>query len=263
MQFCVKCSLLPCVLREFWVWEEFISSYPLFDGDSRPLYVLLARLSSHTSHLRIHLPFQAQGQYDARLNRGRFLVVPFSSLQQWCLHPGSVADIRHLDNIFKGVSPSSPILVLKSSKNVTSTTQTCFRVDFQHRENLLLLFCPARFVSQELIWYLLSQLAWTNTGRTCSSYCLFSPPLVLELGLQSNPLDLLDPPLPSAKILLETCFFSNHDLTALTHGEVLSRLAGKLPKRVELVAKEAQYIGGKWLFVGKIEKCDGAGPLQD
>ena len=185
----------------------YIFIYPLFDGDSRPFHVLLARLSSHTSHLRIHLPFQAQGQYDARLNRGRFLVVPFSSLQQWCLHPGSVADIRHLDNISKGVSPSSPILVLKSSQNVTGTTQTCLRVDFQHRENLLLLFCPARFVSQELLWYLLSQLAWTNTGRTCSSYCLFSPPLVLELGLQSNPLDLLDPPLPSAKILLETCFF--------------------------------------------------------
>ena len=183
-----------------------------------------------------------------------------------CLHPGSVADIRHLDNISKGVSPSSRILVLKSSQNVTNTTQTCLRVGFQHRENLLLLlslppFCFSRV--NMIRANLLSQLAWTNTGRTCSSYCLSSPPLVLELGLQSNPLDPLDPPLPSAKILLETCFFSNHDLTALTHGEVLSRLAGKLPKRVELVAKEAQYIGGKWLFVGKIEKCDGASPLQD
>ena len=152
------------------------------------------------------------------------------------------------------------------SQNVTNTTQTCLRVGFQHRENLLLLlslppFCFSRVYMIQAS--LLSQLAWTNTGRTCSSYCLFSPPLVLELGLQSNPLDLLGPPLPSAKILLETCFFSNHDLTALTHGEVLSRLAGKLPKRVELVAKEAQYIGGKWLFVGKIEKCDGASPLQD
>ena len=121
--------------------------------------VLLARLSSHTSHLRIHLPFQAQGQHDVRLKRECFHFVPFSGLLQWCLHPGSVADIRHLDNISKGVSPSSPILVLKSSQNVTSTTQTFFRVDFQHRENLLLLFCPApRFVSQELIW----------NGRACS-----------------------------------------------------------------------------------------------
>ena len=129
-----------------------------------------------------------------------------------CLHPGSVADIRHLDNNSKGVSPSSPILVLKSSQNVTSTTQTCLRVGFQHRENLLLLlslppFCFSRV--NMIRANLLTQLAWTNTGRTCSSYCLSSPPLVLELGLQSNPLDLLGPPLPSAKILLETCFFES------------------------------------------------------
>ena len=190
----------------------YIFIYPLFDGDSRPFHVLLARLSSNTSHLRIHLPFQAQGQYDVRLKRGRLHVIPFSSLLQWCLHPGSVADIRHLDNNSKGVSPSSRILVLKSSQNVTNTTQTCLRVGFQHRENLLLLlslppFCFSRV--NMIRANLLSQLAWTNTGRTCSSYCLSSPPLVLELGLQSNPLDLLDPPLPSAKILLETCFFES------------------------------------------------------
>ena len=85
-----------------------------------------------------------------------------------------------------------------ASESISNTGKTCFSS------------CPSpRSVSREFIWYLLSQLAWTNTGRTCSSYCLFSPPLVLELGLQSNPLDLLDPPLPSAKILLETCFFES------------------------------------------------------
>ena len=227
----------------------------------RDLFMFSLLASLHTRAIRIHLPFQAQGQHDVRLKRGRFHVVPFSSLLQWCLHPGSVAEIRHLDNISKGVS--SHILVLNSSQNVTSTTQTCLRVDFQHRENLLLLFCPARFVSQELIWYLLSQLAWTNTGRTCSSYCLFSPPLVLELGLQSNPLDLLDPPLPSAKILLETCFFRIMIWQLWHMVKSLADWPENCQKRVELVAKEAQYIGGKWLFVGKIEKCDGAGPLQD
>lgn len=79
-----------------------------------------------------------------------------------CLHPGSVADIRHFDNIFKGVSNSSPFLARKSSQNVINTTQTCLRVGFQHRENLLLLLSlpPFCFSRVDIIQAsLLSQLA--------------------------------------------------------------------------------------------------------
>ena len=85
-------------------------------------------------------------------------------------------------------------------ESVSNTRKSCSSV-------VSLPFCFSRVDTIQAS--LLSQLAWTNTGRTCSSYCLSSPPLVLELGLQSNPLDLLGPPLPSAKILLETCFFES------------------------------------------------------
>ena len=82
--FAILCPIITvamCPQRVVSLRRVYIFIYPLFDGDSRPFHVLLARLSSNTSHLRIHLPFQAQGQYDARLKRGRFHVVPFSSLQ--------------------------------------------------------------------------------------------------------------------------------------------------------------------------------------
>ena len=162
-----------------------------------------------------------------------------------CLHPGSVADIRHLDNISKGMSPSSPFLVLKSSQNVTNTTQTCLRVGFQHRENLLL--CPPRSVSQELIRY---RRACSHSSRELirgELAPLIVPSLLLWSWSSASRVTPSTSSTPHSHLrrFYQKHVFSNHDLTALTHGEVLSRLAGKLPKRVELVAKEAQYIGGK------------------
>ena len=99
------------------------------------IYVLLARLSSHTSHLRIHLPFQAQGQHDVRLES--FLVVPFPASCNDVFIQGPLQILDILTIFLKGcllvhpsLSPSRVKMLLVrrklASESISNTGKTCF-----------------------------------------------------------------------------------------------------------------------------------------